>query len=515
MRGMGRLPFDASKMAAVRAQANKPQADDRPWSVRELAGRIADALATGLPPRIRVTGEISGLRERTHLYFDVKDADAVMACVMFASAARRLPMPLRDGMSVVLSGRVDLYAKAGKLSFIADKAEPVGAGALDLAFRALCAELRELGWFDDARKRRPPLLPRRIAVVTSRTGAALQDVLETARQRCPAVGFVLADVRVQGEGAAAEIARTIRLIGANHQSLAIDAILVTRGGGSLEDLWSFNEREVAEAILKSPVPVVAAIGHETDTTIAELVADARASTPTQAAMLLCPDAAALLRQLESQHDRLSRRVRALLSAERRHLESVARRPALRDPAGLVHPSRRALVQVQRDLMRAARESLSTRRIGLERIARRLEAHRPAARHARDRARLEAAADRLSRVMSRRVRLDVASVESRLTHAIAEAVRGRSSALSARHRELEAVGPRSVLNRGYSVTTLEDGTVIKHESDIRPGQTLVTRLATGRIRSIVEGGSPAQPSRRQARPPAAGPDEPGLFGSGAG
>ncbi|MCA9289351.1 MAG: exodeoxyribonuclease VII large subunit, partial [Phycisphaerales bacterium] len=326
-----RLPFDPGKMRgtppAHAGSSNSPSEPaakppvDRPMSVAALAGLIAGALET-LPRPVRVAGEISGLRDRTHWYFDLKDADAVVSCVMFASAARKAGFVPENGQAVVAGGRVEFYAKGGKVSLICDRLEPVGAGALELAFRKLVGEIRALGWFDPERKRALPTFPRRIAVVTSRTGAALQDVLDTARRRCPAVDIAVVDVRVQGDRAAGEVAAAIEWLGRRHTHLGIDAILVTRGGGSMEDLWAFNEKPVAAAIVACPVPVVAAIGHETDVTIAELVADERAATPTQAAMRLIPDRAALGEQVEAVASALrgsiERQTAAAKRAEQQH-----------------------------------------------------------------------------------------------------------------------------------------------------------------------------------------------------
>ena len=184
---------------------------------------------------------------------------------------------------------------------------PVGDGALAIRFRALCEELRKLGYFEEARKKHLPLFPRRVAVITSAGGAAAADVVTTASQRCKAVGLLIVNVRVQGDGAAREIAHAIRWTDAQHVRLKADAMLVTRGGGSMEDLWAFNERIVADAIFKCSLPIVAAIGHESDTTIAELVADVRASTPTQAAMRLVPSATELCRHMEHLAHRIEAR----------------------------------------------------------------------------------------------------------------------------------------------------------------------------------------------------------------
>lgn len=471
-----RLPFDPSKMAAARAKAAAPEA---PLTVAQLAGRISAALAA-MPGPMRVIGEVSGFRERTHWYFDLKDAAALVNCVMFAGAARRFRWAPQNGQEVIVTGRVEFYDKAGKVSLIVEKIEPVGAGALELAFRALCEEIRALGWFDAARKRPIPACPRRIAIVTSRTGAALQDVLDTMRRRCAATEVALVDVRVQGEGAAEEIAEAIRWIGLNHRRLGIEAILVTRGGGSMEDLWAFNERIVAEAIVQSPVPVVAAIGHETDVTIAELVADLRAATPTQAAMRLTPDRGALLEQLASLAARLRSAVERRLEIGR-HVEALAGQLRLAT-VGRVRQEAHAL----------------------ERLSGRLEAFRPAALHARRAAMLEGLERRFETAMKQsllRARLRVAGAG----------------------RQLLAVGPMSVLRRGFSYTTLEDGRLLRAPSDVRPGDKIRTVLADGEVRSTVDGDAvptprplpstpapSARPGRRNGRS-GPSPDQMDLFG----
>src|SRR5690606_26173107 len=217
--------------------------------------------------------------DRAHWFFSLKDERATIRCVCFASSARQVECPVRDGMQVVCTGRVDFYDAQGHVQLYVDRIEPVGQGALELRLRQLMEELRELGYFDEAAKKPLPVLPRRVAVVTSRSAAALQDVIDTARRRWAGCRLYLYDVRVQGAAAAPEIARAIDALGRQHKRLRLDAIIVSRGGGSIEDLWAFNERIVAEAIHRCPLPIVAAIGHETDTTVAELVADLRCSTP--------------------------------------------------------------------------------------------------------------------------------------------------------------------------------------------------------------------------------------------
>ena len=513
---MPRLPFDPDKMAqkkSVEKASSKAVGKAQPISVSRLAALIGSALRDALPGRLRVTGEVSGFRDRTHWYFDIKDADAVVGCVMFASAARRATFTPESGQQVIVSGRVEFYAKQGRTSLIVDRIEPAGAGALEQAYRALCAELKALGWFDVSRKRPLPAFPRRVAVVTSRTGAALQDVIDTARRRCPGVGLVVVDVRVQGDGAAPEVASAIDRLSAASDRLGIDAIIVTRGGGSMEDLWAFNERDVARAIVACRVPVVAAIGHETDTTIAELVADERAATPTQAAMRVTPDATALLEQVDSLADRLASAARRMVRFERQRLAAPARHALFTDPAELVRMGRQQLAEAGRHLRSSTdlrlRESIGR----LERVAGRLERHRPVAVHARRAAGVARATDRLHSAMDRLLtRWEPGPARDRLGRAVRLAHERNKARLDAIERELAAVGPIAVLRRGYSCTIGEDGTLVRVPGDVRPGQIVRTRLADGSFRSKVvgDGPDPLEKPHTKPRRPAPEPPQMDLF-----
>lgn len=490
---MGRLPFNPSNMRGPEQPA--PASGPARLTVSQLAALIDRALRDGVPAGVKVVGEVSQFRERTHWYFDLKDADAVVSCVMWASAARKAGFVPQPGMQVVVTGRVEHYAKQGRTTFLAERIEPVGEGALDAELRRLVEELRGLGWLDEQRKRPLPALPRRVAVVTSRTGAALQDVLDTLRRRFPALVVGVVDVRVQGEGAAQEIARAVRQVGAAHKRLGIDVVLVTRGGGSREDLWAFNDRAVAEAIVRCPVPVVAAIGHETDTTLAELVADLRAATPTQAAMRIAPDAAALQRQLASQADRL------VYAAE----QSVSGR--VDEVANLV-----------RHLRAGGRAAAQARRGRLERASARLERHRPAALQARRHAAVESLALRLCAAMGAVVDdRRVSDAARRLVGAMATRMSGFASALAGSARSLELVGPVSILERGYSMTLRADGRIVRLTSDVQPGEAIQTRLADGSFGSVVQGGrgahAPVRGTVRRARATRPERDQPGLFGAG--
>lgn len=517
---MGRLPFDPSKMAQPESPEPRVPAA---LTVSQLATQISAALSKGIADKVRVVGEVSGFRERIHWYFDLKDANAIVNCAMFAAAARKARFTPTNGQEVVVTGRIDFYDKQGRVTLIVERIEPVGAGAQDLALKALLEEIRKLGWLEESRKRPIPTFPRRVAIVTSRSGAALQDVLDTMRRRCPAVGIVLVDARVQGDGAAEEVAAAVRWLGASHERLQIDAILVTRGGGSKEDLWAFNEKIVAEAIVTCPIPVIAAIGHETDTTIAELVADLRCATPTQAAMRLTPDRAALTEQL----DAMSQRMRAVLLRElkdaRSRLNSAASRPCLADPNSTVDHERRHLESLAKALRQAGISRLRTASQRMERLAAHLEVHKPAAAHARRQTSLATVSTRLhAAIRTRLADSDLDALQFRLIRAWATANERAALRVESLNRQLTAIGPASVLKRGFSYTMRDDGVLVRSVTDARPGDILNTTVSDGQVKSVVGGvggepliqpPAPRKPTRKPAPPDSSqpGPDQMDLFG----
>jgi len=443
---MSRLPFDPSKMKGPKSARDTVEKGDRPIAVSAAASLIDEALTTGLPKKLSIIGEISGFTDRTHLYFDLKDESAVLSCVMFAAAAKKLGFEPASGLQVVAKGRVSFYPKQGRTQLYVEAMSLAGAGPLEVELKRLVGELRSLGYFDPSRKKTLPTFPRRVAVVTSATGAALQDVCETFRKRMPAIELFPVDVRVQGDAAAPQIARAVRALSRRRTELGLDAIILTRGGGSLEDLWAFNERAVADAIFECELPIVAAIGHETDTTIAELVADERASTPTQAAMRLSPDRAALLEQIDRCDQQIRRSSSRFFTQERDCLRSIVMR-----------------------LNHACAGRLSGNRIAIERLCARLARSRPEAAHARRRARLDAA-------------------EHLLGRAVGSFFARQSDRLDSLERELVIAGPASVLARGYSVTTIPGTGVVRSMKNIVPGTTITTRVADGSFQSVTGDGA---------------------------
>ncbi len=488
----GRLPFNAKSLRQTPERTDS----DTVLSVSALAGILESAIRSSTPTTVRVLGEVSGFRERTHWYFDLKDASAVVQCVVFAGSARKLGFVPKDGQELVATGRVDYYAKSGKVSLIATRLEPVGAGALDLAYQKLVEEIRALGWFDEARKRSLPFFPKRIAVVTSRSSAALQDVLDTARRRCAAVEILTVDARVQGDTAAEEIAGAISRISREHRALGVDAIILTRGGGSKEDLWCFNDRGLAEAIVNCNVPVVAAIGHETDTTIAELVADMRAATPTQAAMRLVPDADALKEQIDRQAARLLSVLRQAVAQSRASLQALESRPIFRRPAELASIYRTAVDASAQRLEHLVHNRLRQREIQVVRLAARLDRVRP---------------DRLASRLDRQRAARLATMTERFQRVTRARLTLAGQALTAAERELGAVSPLAVLQRGYSVTLDAKGNAVRSAKDLVSGDAIQTRLPDGLVRSVVSG-KPFKPGPKAPKPEDEG-DQLDLFDAG--
>ncbi len=476
----GRLFFDPDRLSAKKTPEESPtskKSESEPKSsavnprepvtritVSQLAAMIDGALKDRLPARVRVVGEVSNLNDRTHKYFLLKDAHAVVSCVMFASAARKSRFALEDGMEIVASGRIEHFPRQGRTQLYVDSAQPVGAGALDVQLRELSRKLRAEGLFDDSRKRALPVFPRRVAIITSRTGAALHDVLDTMKRRSPAVGALICDVRVQGDQAAGEIVGAIARINRERTDLGVDTIILTRGGGSLEDLWAFNEEAVVRAVADSALPTIAAIGHETDVTLAELAADVRAATPTQAAMRAVPDRDALTEQIERLASRLQAGLATRTARSNERLRALEQRPCFRRPAQLIFEKRQHLHQLHA----------------------RLTARRPAAELARRHTRLTELSARLTRAA--RATLDherLSMLARNLTRTRDSIMRFRLEQLAALDRSLRIASPESVLRRGYSITLDAHGNAIRSTSEVARDDHITTVLTDGEIRSRVD------------------------------
>ena len=326
---------------------------------------------------LRVSGEISGFKRHSsgHLYFSLKDENALVRCVMFRQQALRLTFSPQDGMQVLLYGKASLYEKDGSFQLYADYLKKSGEGELYRRFLALKEELEQKGWFAQERKRPIPFLPKRVGVVTSGTGAAVQDILNIVSRRFPRMPVVLASVRVQGQGAAEEIARAIQEMNRKH---AADVLIVGRGGGSLEDLWAFNEPVVAEAIVNSDIPVISAVGHETDFTIADFAADLRAPTPSAAAELAVPEMDACYEAVHLQSDRMNRALNARLERMRANVKLFASAKAFRLLERKVENRRQSIDQLRERALRGMQTTLQQSRALLSQQMVKLKALDPGA-----------------------------------------------------------------------------------------------------------------------------------------
>ena len=448
-----RLDFDAA-------------AGERVFTVGELTQQIARHLED--IGRVCVEGEVSGLSRPAsgHLYFELTDSSrgvkSQIRCVIWKSrVAQASRTPLANGDRVVAHGRLDVYAPRGSYSLITDRIEARGLGSLLARLEELKRELGDLGWFDRARPL--PTLPRTIGVATSKSGAALHDVLRTRSLRWSLFPMRITHCAVQGAGAAEEIARAIERLDRS----GVDVIIVCRGGGSLEDLWCFNERAVAQAVRASSVPVVSGVGHETDLTLCDMVADHRAHTPTDAAQRVIPVRSELEERMERGRGFLVDAMAAQLSLREERLGRAARSRVLREPSWILGDRGLDLSAAGRRLSRLAYARAERAAAHLGRCSARLAAQSPAARIARLGARLDA----LSLRMSPPVRELGADLRSRV------AVAGRA---------LEATSPLAVLARGYSITRRAgDGRPLLGVDELPAGELLETLLAEGRILSRVE------------------------------
>src|SRR5688500_1385675 len=314
--------------------ATPAKAGALPMTVSQLTGYIDRAIRAGVPPHVLVKGEVSNWklhRSSGNVYFTLKDSKACIDCVMYAGEASLLRFQPGDGMELLASGRVAVYQQRGKYQLYVATLDPIGQGALELAFRQLCTKLEAEGLFAAERKRPIPQCPTRIAMVTSTGTAALQDMLKVLR-RCAFLRVCVYDVPVQGAGAAEQIARALNHLNRKHHTIGgVDVVLLARGGGSLEDLWAFNEECVARAVANCAIPIITGIGHEVDTSIADLVADGHAHTPTEAAQIVTSNWRHAPESLDGAAARLRRIVRARLSDARQQLASIERHETFRRP----------------------------------------------------------------------------------------------------------------------------------------------------------------------------------------
>jgi exodeoxyribonuclease VII large subunit len=456
---------------------DEPRSTRRVWPVGDLVSQVRSLVESEYAD-VWVEGEISNYRPAPsgHVYFTLKDAQAQLPIVLFRRQATLLRFRPEDGLHVLVRGRVSVYEQRGQMQLVAETMEPVGAGSLQLAFEQLKARLKAEGLFDQARKRPLPAFPRTVAIVTSPTGAVIRDFLNVAGRRHAGLSVLLYPVSVQGEQAPGEIATALSELNqaATAQPGFADLIVVARGGGSLEDLAAFNSERVARAIALSRLPVVSAVGHETDFTIADFVADLRAPTPSAAAELITEAQHAVAERLATQSHRLERAARYQLLQARQHLSRV----------DVSRTQARITSQLHRLAQRM--DELGFRQESA--IAAQLR------RHQAQVAALATAvlrADPRQRIATARARL--ADLSTRLAHRLDRHVQASSSRLAALDARLHSLSPLAVLDRGYALVLDAQGGVVRSAAALTSGDRLVTRVADGVFTSRVEAIGSSEPT----------------------
>ena len=434
-------------------------------TVSELAMRIKAQLEDQFPA-VWVEGEISNLRTPSsgHAYFTLKDDGAQLRCVLFRGRGRRVAFQPEDGMQVLAFGGLDVYLARGEYQLVVELLEPKGVGALQLAFEQLKRRLAAEGLFEEARKRALPPFPRTIGIVTSPTGAAIRDMLHVIDRRFADLRILITPVRVQGEEAPGEIVAALRDL----QAVAdLDVVIVGRGGGSIEDLWAFNDERVARAIAACRVPVISAVGHETDFTIADFVADLRAPTPSAAAELVVQEKLHVARTLVSLYENLKEAMADRLARERERVESLGKRRVLTDAARALRDLYRRVDDLTTRLTRAVRgsERQAAHRLSLARNA--LRSLNPVARIANGAVLL-------------------AQLHGRLASAAVHSVKVSRHRFDAAVGRLDSLSPLAVLGRGYSLTRLlPSGAIVRSAAQTRPGDAVEILLHQGALEARVE------------------------------
>ena len=411
------------------------------YTVSEANSLIKEILENNLPGRLTITGEITnwGTASSGHAYFSLKDETALLPCAMWRSKFSKVKFKPENGLAVLATGSIDVYVPQGKYQFYVERMEPAGVGALQLAFEQMVRRLKTQGLFDDKYKKALPPYPERIGILTSESGAAIEDIKDSIWNRWPCVRLFLYPVPVQGEGAAERITAGLRDINRRNKKLKLDILIVGRGGGSMEDLWAFNEELLARAIFDSKIPVISAVGHEVDTTIADLVADARASTPTKAGVVAVPDMQEVLEQLARLQERAESKVKLL-----------------------VHNAEQLSDELWIRLTGSVKQVLAKSRIRLYAIdeqIRKIEPHR---------------------LLGKKT-VDLNDLKNQANTAIKAIINKGQMLLTAQKNRLAGLNPKSVLHRGYSITTnKKTGLLVRDLEDVRIADYIITELAEEKL-----------------------------------
>lgn len=397
--------------------------------------------------RVYLTGEISNFRLRpTNQYFSLKDDHAKIGAMMFANAFRKLKFTPEMGMKVLVIGRIDLYPPSGDYQIIIEQMEPDGIGALYQAYEQLKNKLAAEGLF--SRPKKPlPLFPKRIAVITSESGAVIHDIMTTVARRYPLAQIVLFPARVQGEGAADDLVKQIKHVQSLHD---FDVLIIGRGGGSLEDLWPFNEEKVARALAAVDIPVISSVGHETDTTLTDLVADQRAATPTAAAEYATPVLSEVIAQLHDYQKRLLQAIQHLITIDQQRLQQIQQRPVMRQPQMLYTDASRQVDMLKQQLTLLMKQHLQTATQQWQNVNQRLR-------------------QQSLQVQIANHKRDLQNVQTNLTNSINHYLQQHQQQVASLTKNLHLLSPLQVLQRGYAYLTDENGKVLMQPQDYHAGQ----------------------------------------------
>lgn len=434
------------------------------FTVSELNREAREALEASLPP-VWVEGEISNLARpgSGHMYFSLKDAKAQIRCAMFRGANRGLGFSPADGLQVLVNGRVTVYETRGTYQLIIEHMEPAGEGLLRRKLEELKNRLAAEGLFAPAHKQDLPAVPRRIGIITSPTGAAVRDILNILGRRFPACPVVIYPVQVQGNQAKNDIVAALTTAAARNEC---DVLILGRGGGSLEDLWSFNEEIVVRAIFACPIPLISAVGHEVDFTLSDLVADLRAPTPSGAAELVAPDMAAVISSLHNLEMRSVRAVQRVTHQRRVNYDNLAGRLSRCHPGVILRQLAQRLDETHQRLLGSGKRRLTMEGLRLQNACARLKSAAPLMQVQLETRQL----DRLRLKLFNAVRMDLSTARNRLAVTAAR---------------MQAVSPLGTLERGYAIVQDENKTVIRDASKLKPEQRIIGRLARGRFEAVVK------------------------------
>jgi exodeoxyribonuclease VII large subunit len=498
------------------------------YTVSQVNTLIKTVLENNLPGRLTVTGQISdwrGPHTSGHCYFSLKDEGSVLPCIMWGSNFAKVKFKPENGLAIFGTGYIDIYEPQGKYQFYVERMEPVGVGALWLAYEQTKKRLEAEGLFAEAYKKPLPKYPQRIGILTSESGAAVEDIRNSIHSRWPCVKLFLYPVPVQGEGAAVEIAAGIRDINRRNKKLRLDILIVGRGGGSMEDLWAFNEEVLARAIFDSKIPVISAVGHEVDTTIADLVADARASTPTKAGVVAVPDMQEVLGQLAYFQKRLGSVLRAKLELCQENLQTVLARAVFRNPLLPVRYREQQLDEIVTNLAELIKEFMAEGKDKLHRFYEqivKIEPHRLLGRKTVDlndmrnrvnvgvrvilnyrqmqltgaenrlaekmkellferQRRLSASYEQVVRIIPHRQigrrMVELSNLSNRANVGVGAILNKRQMELTGAENRLAGLNPKSVLQRGYSITTnKKNGLLVRNLEDVQIADYVITELA---------------------------------------